>query len=363
MTKPLDRSQNELLKLVGSAEQLAPVTRYMLIEGKGKGVEAVRVETGGGLSFVAIVDRALDLAEARFHGQSLCWQSPAGIVAPAYYERADAGWLRGFGGGMMVTCGLRNVGPGSVEGWETFGLHGEISYTPATRAAARCRWEGNRYLIEVSGEVREAYPFGPHLCLRRTWRTEFGANWIELEDVVTNEGFRPEVHMQLYHWNFGFPLFNPESELRLTTDIMRPRDEAARAGVERFNLGEAPSAGFAEQVFFHRHRDGDPGMGVAALIADRKTQDWGVELSYETSQLPHLAQWKSCSAGEYVLGIEPGNCLVEGRDRRRAEGAAPLEPGESRHFRLKLTVLDSAEAVVESIARLRSAGETVIEAP
>jgi len=54
------------------------------------------------------------------------------------------------------------------------------------------------------GEVREAYPFGPHLRLRRRWQTELGACSIELEDEVTNEGHRPEIHMQLYHWNFGF---------------------------------------------------------------------------------------------------------------------------------------------------------------
>jgi hypothetical protein len=359
MKNPYTRSRDNLLKLVGSAEQLASINRFIFAEGKAKGVEAIRVETGAGFDCTLLVDRALDLGEVRFRGRSLCWRSPAGVVAPAYYERAGLGWLRGFGGGMMVTCGLRNVGTDSVEGWESFGLHGEISYAPATRVSANACWKGDRYLIEASGEVREAYLGGPHFVLRRTWRTELGASWIELEDAVTNEGYKPEIHMQLYHWNFGFPLFNPASELYLTSDVVRPRDKAAAEGIERWRLGEEPDTGAAGQVFYHRTQSN--GWERAVMTADGEAQDWGVELSWEAASLPYLTQWKMCGAGEYVCGIEPGNCLVEGREWSRARGLAPLAPGETRRYRLRLAALEGSEAVISAVEKCRPADAVVRE--
>ena len=237
-------TRDSILERVGSMQQLAPVRRVAFLEGRSKSVEAIEVDTGAGLSFTVLVDRALDLGDARWCGRSLSWQSSAGIVAPDYYEREGTGWLRGFGGGMLTTCGLRNVGPPSKEDGEAFGLHGEISSTPAASVSSRTFWRDHRYCIEIQGEVRESYPFGPNLSLRRIWRTEFGADWLELEDVVTNEGFRPELHMQLYHWNFGFPLINETTKLSLTTDSMAGRDETANAGLSRWSVFEPPSDDF-----------------------------------------------------------------------------------------------------------------------
>lgn len=348
---PLSREQ--MLRHVGSMDQLAPVRRFALLEGRGKSVEAVHIETGAGLAFTTVVDRALDLADVTYKGCSLCWRSRAGIVAPTYYERKGAGWLRGFGGGMMTTCGLRNVGPGNEEGWETYGLHGEISYSPAAQVRAGGRWDGETYKIEVSGEVREAYPFGPNLKLSRTWRTQFGAAWLELEDLVTNEGFRPETHMQLYHWNFGFPLLNENSRLYLTTDRVTPRDEPAAAGLEDWSLFAPPTDDYAEQVFFHAHtgRARPTGDASALLVSDSSLSDLAVELSYSANDLPYLVQWKLCGAGDYVLGVEPGNCLVEGREWHKRQALAPLAPGETISFKLRLIIHDGEESVTRAIEK------------
>jgi len=353
MEDPLSdgRTRADLLKLVGSAEQLASVERFIFAEGKAKGVEAIRFQTGGGLDGTILVDRALDLSDLRYMGRSLCWRSPAGVVAPSFYERPGNGWLRSFGGGMLVTCGLRNVGPGSQEGWETFGLHGEISASPASRVATSARWDGDRYRLEVKGEVREAYLGGPNLVLRRGWSTELGASWIELEDEVTNEGRRPELHMQLYHWNFGFPLLGPRSELHLTTDSVRPRDANAASQIHRWNRGEEP--GGSDQVFYHRRRARKRGFESAVLVADRDRSDWGVELSWGAATLPHLVQWKSCGVAEYIMGIEPANCLVEGREAHRAAAVTPIAPGETRSYRLRLTVLDGRAALARAVAACR----------
>ncbi len=348
-----NRPREELLAYVGSVEQLAPVRRFHFSEGRAKSVEAVEVDTGAGLTLTFLVDRGLDLFDVRWHGRSLAWRSAAGVVSPVYYERKGSGWLRGFGGGMMVTCGLRNVGPGLEEGWETYGLHGEISYTPASRVQVNTRWEGGRYRIEISGEIREAYPFGPNLLVSRTWRTELGASWVELEDIITNEGFRPEIHMQLYHCNFGYPLLSEHARLYLTTNSVTPRDGDASQGIDRWSRFEVPSENAAEQVFFHSS-NGERPATTSALVVAGADADFAARLSWPSAGLPYLVQWKLCRTGDYVLGIEPANCLVEGREWHRRENRPMLDPGASVRMRLRLDVLASHESVSQAMLEMQT---------
>ena len=350
MRKYWEAPKRELLRHAGSMDQLAPVRRFTFAEGRAKSVEAIHAETGTGFAFMCLVDRALDLCDARWCGASLCWRSAAGVAGPSAYERTGAGWLRGFGAGMLTTCGLRNVGPGADEGWETFGLHGEISYAPASRVAVNSGWRGDTCRIRISGEVREAYPFGPNLVLRRVWTTEVGASWLGLEDEVTNEGHRPETHMQLYHWNFGFPFLNEATRLRLTADQVEARDEAARAGLDEWSRFAPPSDGFAEQVFFHSH-SGEPPTAASALLVSDESEDLAVELCWDPRQLPHLVEWKLCAPGEYVLGIEPATCLPLGRAWHTAQKLPQLEPGESLRFRLRFAVLHGRDAVRERLSK------------
>ena len=243
---------------------------------------------------------------------------------------------------MLATCGLRNVGPPLKEDGETFGLHGEISSTPAASVSSRAFWRDGRYCIEIYGEVRESHPFGPNLLLRRTWRTEFGADWVELEDAVTNQGFRPELHMQLYHWNFGFPLINERTRVSLTTDSTIGRDQAANAGLSRWSTFEPPTDNFIEQVFFHSYSSEPPETTRVRIASHSGASALTAELSYPSGQFPELSQWKCCRKGEYVLGIEPGNCRPEGRAAYRDRNGSILAPGESAHFTMRLRVLGSA---------------------
>ena len=350
MKKYWTRTRQQLLEHVGSIDQLASARRVKLLEGRAKGIEAFEVNTGSGLCFTTLIDRALDIAGASWCGQSLCWSSSAGVSAPAYYERAGVGWLRGFGGGLLTTCGLRNVGPPVEENGEAFGQHGEISYIPAENAALRTHWDDNRYCIEISGEVREAYPFGPNLHLHRTWRTELGANWIELHDLVTNHGFREELHMHLYHFNFGFPLVNAAARVYTSTNSVEGHRESDKPHLGEWSGFQAPTKSFAEQVFYHSY-SGEPPDRTSVLVADsERDPSLAVLLSFRSLELPHLAQWKMCGQGEYVLGIEPANCLITGRVAHRRKSPTLLAPGQSVTFDLRLTVLDD-RASIESTAK------------
>jgi hypothetical protein len=164
---------------------------------------------------------------------------------------------------------------------------------------------------------------------------------------VTNEGFRPSPVAVLYHCNFGFPVVSPDSELLLDERAVRPRDEAARAGLAEHRRFGPPDAGYAEQVFFHEPRVGAGGDAAAAVV--NRALGFGAYLRWRAAELPVLAHWKMTGAGEYVCGLEP--CTHEMRETRRQlrdEGLLrELPPGGSLSLRVELGALADAAAVAE----------------
>ena len=52
--------------------------------------------------------------------------------------------------------------------------------------------------------------------------------------------------------------------------------------------------------------------------------------------------------GEYVLGIEPGNCHVGGRKKAREDGTLEfIKPGEIREFKLEVEIVEGEEEIKE----------------
>jgi Domain of unknown function (DUF4432) len=107
-------TRRELRRRVGRAEQVAGVTPLVFDDGPARGTRVLRFRTGGGLAFDVLPDRGLDLGVAEYRSVPLAWLSQTGGVAPSFYEPEGEGWLRSFGGGLLVTCGL----------------HGRVSSTP-----------------------------------------------------------------------------------------------------------------------------------------------------------------------------------------------------------------------------------------
>ena len=99
----------ELRRHVGDVSQLVSTRTVRLTDGNEDGVRAVDVRVSGGLSALVLLDRGMDLGPAWVAGQQLSWQSTTGIVGPAHFD--ETSWLRSFHGGLLVTCGLQNVGP------------------------------------------------------------------------------------------------------------------------------------------------------------------------------------------------------------------------------------------------------------
>jgi len=157
--------------------------------------------------------------------------------------------------------------------------------------------------------------------------------------VVTNEGFFPQPHMILYHFNLGFPLVNTDTRLLVDASESSPRDADAAGGFDRWSEFQAPTPGYREQVFHHLPRADRNGR--ACVEVSNHALGLGLRWTIDARTLPHLFEWKQMGEGMYVLGIEPANCAaIQGRAAARESGDLPhLEPGESVHYTIELDVV------------------------
>ena len=70
--------------------------------------------------------------------------------------------------------------------------------------------------------------------------------------------------------------------------------------------------------------------------------DLGMKLSvrFEKAGLPNLIQWKMMGNSTYVLGLEPANCLVEGRKKERERRTLQfIQPGEKKDTRVEISLI------------------------
>ena len=133
--------QEELRKYVGSMEQLAGIEYARLCGGPKEDVAVMLVRSGSGLSYQVVPGRGLDIGLAEYQGFPLAWRSPSGYVHASFFDPLGRGWLRGFAGGLLTTCGLTYAGGPTVDGREELGLHGRASYTPADSVQWDTYWK------------------------------------------------------------------------------------------------------------------------------------------------------------------------------------------------------------------------------
>lgn len=350
-------SRAELEARIGSLAQVGGISEFRYSGGRSDGVRGIRVDTGH-LCVELVVDRALDIARATLDGVPFAWRSGNDIASPAYYSDRGDEWLRSFFGGWLTTCGLASFGPPGRDRWGEYGLHGRIDNTPASEIGTRTWWEGDRCMFEVRATFHESKALSASLTLVRRWRTELGSTTMHLEDRVLNEGSARAPHMLLYHCNAGFPLVGPAARVHVSQTRVEARDAQAQAGLDVWNRGAEPHAGFAEQVFIHAPLACADGKARAA-ISDLRAfggDGLGFEVAYELESLPALFTWRKLDRVDYVMSVEPANTpAIQGREYAAVRGVLPfLEPGEERVYRVELTAL-SGEALHASIATIASA--------
>ena len=316
-----------VLGKLGSLEQIACLRPLHYEDGRRQGLKAIEVKNGA-LRFVVLPGKCLDIGELSWQGENFSFLAPCGLQGREPFDYDGMQAQRSVMCGMLFTCGPDNVGPPQKSGEP---LHGHFRSTPAVHVGTDLFWQDGRCVMEIRGEMRQGVLFGENLVLRRQIRTVLGESSIAIHDVLTNEGFRPEQCMMLYHCNAGYPLLDTGTEIEIPSPSVLPRDQDALQGIDRWNVMDPPLPEAPEQVFYHRVS----GV-VTAAVYNRRTGR-RLSLRFSTEELPCLTEWKSVAAGNYALGLEAGTCFVEGRARERQAGRLfRLAPGQSRNFHLTI---------------------------
>jgi hypothetical protein len=314
------------IERLANVDAIAPVVQSRTEQGW----RATDVRVWGGIDVRLLPDRALDCFGAWYRGVPLHWVSALGESGPIPGRLRDDEWAWAFGGGLVATCGLRNVGAPS----EGHGLHGEISHRPAREVSVERGVTGEQVQVRASGVVREASALGEYLELRRTWTTWTGEGHLTLTDVTMNRGAAPAAAPLLYHVNLGAPLWSPGATLELAARRTTPRDEDA---VGPWDEALEVTPGARERVFEHAVEPGADGW--CGAVVDSPATRLRLTLRWEAAELPRMHQWVHPAPGIAALGLEPANCSVLGRAADREAGRLPmLAPGEERTTRLEFRV-------------------------
>lgn len=328
-------------RYVGELGQVCGIKAYTYTDGKASGVKALDIKNGAGLHFTVLQDRCLDISSLTFNGLNCSYMSKTGITAPAFSGNGTD-FHRSFFAGFLTTCGLRNVGNACEEQGETFCMHGRISNVPAEEVCVSTNWVDGKPEMTVCGKMREAAFFGENLVLTREITCRYGENRIRIRNTVENLGFKPELLMLLLHFNIGYPLLDENTRLLTPSENIVPRDANAAVGIEAYDRMQAPTPGYAEQVFYHELSGDTLGNTMVALI--HPLLEIGLSMRFNKKQFTNFVQWKQMGEGEYVLGMEPCNCYVGGRfDPRNKEVLSYLQPFEKKEFDVTIDLYSGKE--------------------
>jgi galactose mutarotase-like enzyme len=316
------------MQYVGNTDQLISVQEGRLVGGRADGVRMVHVNNGAGLDATILPDRCMDLYQLRVKGHNVNYISPAGIVAPQYYNDRGDLFLRNFFVGFLTTCGLQNIGSPCSEDGKDYGLHGRLSNTPAQQFSCQTVMQNDNLAVVLSGEMKEAVLFGENLSFRRTITFPYGDNKFCIEDTLVNCGYKKTPLLLLYHFNFGYPLLDPDAELTLDSLSVEPRTQHAADHLKTWNQIEEPQDNFEEMCYYHTLKTDAQGRSSYSLYQPKL--DIGVRVQFDGEKLDHFCEWKMFGKGEYVLGLEPMNSLLEGRvDGLKKNLVKFIDPGES----------------------------------
>ncbi|MEJ7736337.1 MAG: aldose 1-epimerase family protein [Chitinophagaceae bacterium] len=336
---------------ISNPAQLGGIETAVLDNGTGRGTRIAWINTGTGLRYKVVIDRAMDIADAFYNQHSLAWLSHSAITFPQPFSHRGLDWLRTFGGGLITTCGLDHVGGPESDVFGERGLHGQISNTPAEMELIR-QPDPEAGILEMSitGTMKQSRVLGPLLELKRTISGKLGHAWIHIHDEVINRGNTPAPHMMLYHCNFGWPLVDEGTDLIWDGNwVSRDGDVNNKIFNNQNNFRKCPApldehSGTGEEAAFIDIAADASGQCVSGLYNSRL--GIAVSLRFLKKQLPWLTNWQHWGKGEYVTGLEPATNPPIGQARAREQNELIfIPPGESRIYDLDIEVLNQQEKI------------------
>lgn len=321
-------------KYVGHESQCSGVEEHRLVGGRGDGMRLLQVRNGKGLEFTVSADRCADISRLSFRGINMGFFAPGGYVAPSYYDDKGEGFLKSFTGGFFTTCGLTAVGKPCEDQGEKLPLHGTIANTPAEHIY----WEQDDKEIRICAVMKDEVIFSHKLALYRQIICSAEANTFTVKDKIVNRGDVESPIMFLYHMNMGYPLLSEKAQLYIPSCKVVPRNERATEGIETWQQMIPPQPQFEEQCYFHEFKK----EGLACIYNPDIRQ--GLSISFDADNLRYFTEWKMMGERDYVLGLEPGNCHPDGRDKMREEGQLTiLQPGEFITYQVNVAMVNEDE--------------------
>ncbi len=329
---------------IGHPFQVGGIETSVLDDGAGRGVRIAWINTGSGLRYKVVLDRGMDVAEAFYNQYGLAWISHGGVKAPPASYQYGLDWLRHMGGGLVTTCGLDHVGSPENDEYGNRGLHGQITFSPAS---IRCINQPDpafgKMDFSLTGEMKQSRVFGLKLDLVRTISGKLGEPVIRIHDTITNRGNTPAPHMVLYHVNLGWPLVDEGA------DILWEGGWDSRGG-------EQDDAIFHDGGDFKKCQpamDIHCGTGEACAFIDIESDAAGwcecglvnrkiglkFGLRFRKDQLPWLINWQHWGKSEYVTALEPATHPPLGQaPARESKTLMFLEPAEAREYELEMFI-------------------------
>ena len=353
----MDLKKQPWYKKISSASQLGGIETSVLDNGAGRGTRIAWINTGSGLRYKVVIDRAMDIADAFYNQHSLAWLSHVGITSPQPFSNHGMDWINTFGGGLLTTCGLTHVGGPETDEYGERGLHGGISNLPAEiESIIQPDPVRGKMEMSITGRIKQTKVFGPSLELRRTISGSLGKADISIQDSIVNAGNTPVPHMLLYHFNFGWPLADEGSDI-----LWKGSWQALTGNPTIFKEGNSfrkcpppldQHDGTGEEVAII-NPDEDAGGKCACALLNLKL-GLAVALHFKKSQLPWLTNWQHWGKGEYVVGLEPGTNPPIGQSKaRRQNQLIFLAPGEVKNYEIEMEIIDNENSIHEFLKKTK----------
>jgi len=329
---------------ISNSHQIGGIETSILDNGQGKEVRIAWINTGSGLRFKVILDRAMDIAEAFYNQNSLTWISHLGVTPSDSSATTGLNWLNGFGGGLLTTCGLTHVGGPEKDVYGERGLHDRISHIPATIGSiVQPDLRTGNHEMSITGRMIQSTVFGPHLELKRTITVKLGNPKINIIDEVTNLGNEPAPHMLLYHFNFGWPLIDKGTKI-LWEGKWESRGNSTDSMIfnpdNNYKTCKAPldeHRGTGESVAFIDIDSDTSGISECAVF--NPDLPLKVRLRFKKEQLPWLTNWQHWGENEYVTALEPGTHPPIGQSAARKQGQLIfIQPEDTKTYDLEIEV-------------------------
>lgn len=312
---------------IGHMNQLYGVEEHRLVGGKKDGMRILEIKNGLGLEMTVSLDRGGDIARLSVNGKNLGYFSPCGYVHPSYYDDKGNGFLKSFTAGFLTTCGLAAVGSPCIDEGESLPLHGSINNTPVEKY----NYDISDNEIVVFETVLDEVIFSHKLMMEREIHISLKDNSFFIKDKITNKGDKEYPCMILYHMNMGYPLLSENAEIIIPSSEVIGRTPLADSEISTWNKMCKPTMNYEERCYFHKFNK----ESFASIY--NKDINTGLKISFDKDNLKYFTEWKMMGYRDYVLGLEPGNCHPDGRDKMRKEGNLTiLKPGEKVEYFVKI---------------------------